>query len=200
MTERVRTAVLISGRGSNMAALIGAAKNPNYPAEIVLVLSNAPDAGGLNLARAAGVEALAVDHRPFGKDRAAHEAALNVELEARHVELIALAGYMRVLTGDMTRRWAGRMINIHPSLLPNFPGLNTHARALAAGHTRHGATVHWVVEGVDEGEPIAQTQVDVLPGDTEDTLAARVLAVEHQLYVQGLAVAAEVLRRGLSRG
>ncbi len=193
MTPRVRTAILISGRGSNMAALIEAARDEAYPAQIVLVLSNVPQAGGLTLARAAGVEAVAVDHRPFGKDRAAHEAALNAELDSHDVELVALAGYMLVLTGDMTRRWAGRMINIHPSLLPNFPGLNTHARALAAGHARHGATVHWVTEGVDEGEPIAQAQVDVLADDTEGTLAARVLAIEHGLYVRGLAQAATIL-------
>ena len=194
MTPRVRTAILISGRGSNMAALIDAAKAPDYPAEIGLVLSNVPDAGGLAVAEAAGVPALAIDHRPFGKDRAAHEEALNAELEAHAVELVALAGYMRVLTGDMTRRWAGRMVNIHPSLLPHFPGLDTHARALAAGHTRHGATVHWVTEGVDEGEVIAQADVDVRPGDTADTLGARVLAQEHALYVRGLATAASLVR------
>ena len=132
--SRVRTAVLVSGAGSNLGALIAAAQAPDYPAEIVLVLSNVPDAGALERARAAGIVTTTLDHRPFGKDRAAHEAQVQAALEAAEVELVALAGYMRVLTGGFTRAWAGRMVNIHPSLLPHLPGLHTHTRALAAGH------------------------------------------------------------------
>ena len=192
--RRVRTAVLISGRGSNMEALVRAAADPAYPAEIVLVLANKPEATGLEVARSLGVPVKAVGHRPFGKDRPAHEAALNAELEAAGVELVALAGYMRILTPQMTSHWAGRMINIHPSLLPDFPGLNTHARALEAGHQRHGATVHWVTEGLDNGPVIGQAEVAVLSGDNEASLAARVLAVEHALYAACLAKAAETLR------
>lgn len=191
---RIRTAVLISGRGSNMEALVRAAADPTYPAKIVLVLSNTPDAAGLEIARGLGVEARAIDHRPFGKDRPAHEAALSAELEGAGVELVALAGYMRILTPQMTGRWAGRMLNIHPSLLPHFPGLDTHARALEAGHDRHGATVHWVTEGLDSGPIIAQAEAPILPGDTEEALSRRVLALEHPLYVASLAKAAEILR------
>ena len=192
--SRVRTAVLVSGRGSNLDALIAAAQAPDYPAEIVLVLSNVPDAGALARARVAGIVTTTLDHRPFGKDRAAHEAQVQAALEAAEVELVALAGYMRVLTGGFTRAWAGRMVNIHPSLLPHFPGLHTHACALEAGHARHGCTVHWVVEGVDEGPVIAQAEVPILPGDTPDILAARVLEAEHRLYPQALTQAAEALR------
>ena len=195
--SRVRTAVLISGRGSNLASLIAAAKAPAYPAEIVLVLSNTLDAGGLELARQAGIAAEAVDHRPFRQDRAAHETVLDAHLRSAGVELVALAGYMRVLTPGFVQAWSGRMINIHPSLLPHFPGLHTHARALEAGHTRAGCTVHWVSEGVDEGEIIGQADVSVLPGDDEAALAARVLAAEHVLYPQCLAKAAEAVgKRG----
>jgi formyltetrahydrofolate-dependent phosphoribosylglycinamide formyltransferase len=192
--SRVKTAVLVSGGGSNLAALIEAARADDYPAEIVLVISNNPDAGGLERARAAGIPALAIDHRPFGKDRAAHEALIGAALRAHGVELVALAGYMRVLTGDFTRAWAGRMINIHPSLLPLFPGLHTHARALEAGHARHGCSVHWVVEGVDEGPLIGQAEVPVLAGDTPETLAERVLEQEHRLYPECLAKAALEVR------
>ena len=192
--RRVRTAVLISGRGSNLSSLIAAAEAPDYPAEIVLVLSNNPDAAGLGLARVAGIRAEAVDHRPFRKDRAAHEAKLDAQLRAAGVQLVALAGYMRVLTPGFVHAWAGRMINIHPSLLPHFPGLDTHARALEAGHTSAGCTVHWVNEAVDAGEPIGQAEVPILPGDDADTLAARVLRAEHRLYPQCLAKAAEAVR------
>ena len=191
--RKVRTAVLISGRGSNLASVIAAAEAPDYPAEIVLVLSNNPDAGGLELARRAGIAADAVDHRPFKTDRAAHEAILDARLKGAAVELIALAGYMRVLTPGFVQAWAGRMINIHPSLLPHFPGLHTHARALEAGHERAGCTVHWVSEGVDEGDAIGQAEVPVLPGDTADTLAARVLDAEHSLYPKCLALAAQAV-------
>jgi formyltetrahydrofolate-dependent phosphoribosylglycinamide formyltransferase len=180
--SRARVGVLISGRGSNMSALIEAAKDPAYPAEIVVVLSNKPDAPGLEIARGFGVEALAIDQRPFGKDRAAHEAALDAVLRERGVEWVALAGYMRVLTPSFVGAWSGRMVNIHPSLLPAFPGLDTHQRALAAAVAEHGCTVHLVTEGVDEGPVLGQARVPVLPGDTEATLAARVLAEEHRLY------------------
>ena len=191
---RVRTAVMISGRGSNMEALLAASRTPDHPAEIVLVLSNRPDAGGLAMAREAGVVTEAVDHRPFGKDREAHERELDRRLRDAGVELVALAGYMRVLTPWFVQAWRGRMLNIHPSLLPNFPGLDTHARALVAGHERHGCTVHWVSEGVDEGPVLGQAEVPVLPDDTEETLAARVLEAEHALYPQCLARAASELR------
>jgi phosphoribosylglycinamide formyltransferase 1 len=194
--RRVRTAVLISGRGSNLRSLVAASKAEDYPAEIVLVLSNNPDAAGLDFARENGIAAEAIDHRPFRKDRPAHEAALDARLRAEDVELAALAGYMRVLTPWLVDRWAGRMINIHPSLLPHFPGLHTHQRAIEAGHLTAGCTVHWVTEGVDEGEPIGQAEAPVLPGDTPETLAARVLEVEHRLYPECLAKAAVIVRGG----
>ena len=190
MSTRVRTAVLISGRGSNMASLLAAAASPAFPAEIVAVMSNVPDARGLDLARAAGVEAVAIDHRRFGRDRAAHEAALHAALEARGVRLVCLAGYMRLLTPFLVGAWEGRMLNIHPSLLPAFPGLHTHARELQAGVKIHGCTVHYVTEGMDEGPAIAQAAVPVLPDDTEEILGARVLAQEHVLYPLALRLAA----------
>jgi phosphoribosylglycinamide formyltransferase 1 len=182
-----RVAILISGRGSNMEALLHAARAPDYPAEIVLVLSNNPDAAGLATAAAAGVPARAIDHRPFKGDRAAHEAAINVALNEAGAEIVCLAGWMRLLTPVLVDAWAGRMLNIHPSLLPEFPGLHTHARAIAAGATRHGCTVHVVTQGMDEGPILAQATVPVLPDDTEDTLAARVLEQEHRLYPETLA-------------
>ena len=191
---RVRTAVMISGRGSNMEALLAAARDPAYPAEITLVLSNRQDAAGLQAARAAGVAAAAVDHRPYGRDREAHERALDAELRAHGIELVALAGYMRVLTPWFVGAWRGRLLNIHPSLLPAYPGLDTHARALAAGEARHGCSVHWVSEGVDEGPVLGQAEVPVLAGDTVDALAERVLAEEHKLYPACLARAAQELR------
>jgi formyltetrahydrofolate-dependent phosphoribosylglycinamide formyltransferase len=190
---RVRTAVLISGRGSNLKALIDAAAAPGYPCEIVLVLSNQPTAGGLALAAQAGIPALVIDHRPFAGDREAHERALDAALREAGVELIALAGYMRVFTPWFTTAWAGRMINIHPSLLPHFPGLDTHARAIAAGHASGGCTVHWVTAEVDGGAVIAQAEVPILPADTPETLSARVLTAEHELYPKALAMAAKGL-------
>lgn len=183
---RQRTAVLISGRGSNMAALIDAAGNPAYPAEIVLVVSNRPNAPGLEHARAAGVEAIAVDHRRFGDDRAAHEAAIDAALRRAGVETVCLAGYMRLFTPFFINAWQGRMLNIHPALLPAFKGLHTHERALAAGVKLHGCTVHLVTEAMDEGPILAQAAVPVLPGDTAATLAARVLAQEHVIYPEAL--------------
>ncbi len=191
--RRVRTAVLISGGGSNMAALIRAAEDPAYPAEIVLVVSNKLDAPGLEKARAAGVPIAAVDHRPFGADRERHEGMIDALLRTAHVELVALGGYMRIFTPFFADRWSERMINIHPSLLPAFPGLHTHRRALEAGHPEHGCSVHWVIRGLDEGPVIAQARVPVLAGDTEETLAARVLEQEHVLYPAALAQAAEAI-------
>ncbi len=186
-TGRVRVAVLISGAGSNMAALIDAGAQADAPFEVVLVLSNDPEAGGLAVARAKGVPTAAVDHRPFGKDRATHEAAIQAELEAAGAEVVALAGYMRLLTPFLVGRWAGRMLNIHPSLLPKYPGLDTHARALAAGDAEAGCTVHLVTEGVDEGPVLAQQAVPIIAGDTPESLAQRVLQVEHGLYPRALA-------------
>lgn len=190
---RRRTAILISGRGSNMAALLAAAADPSYPASIDLVLSNRPDAAGLETARRAGVAAVCIDSALFGRDRAAHEVAIQAELERHRIEIVCLAGYMRLLTPFLVARWSGRMLNIHPSLLPLFPGLDTHARALAAGTDRHGCTVHLVTDGMDEGPVIAQAEVPVLPQDTEDTLAARVLEQEHLLYPRALRIVAQEL-------
>jgi phosphoribosylglycinamide formyltransferase-1 len=188
---RKRVAILISGRGSNMAALIKAAKDPNYPAEIALVVSNEPAAEGLTRAAAEGIAAVIVDHRRFGKDRAAFERALHTEIEAHRIDLICLAGFMRILTPWFVKRWEGRMLNIHPALLPAFKGLDTHARALAAGAKEHGATVHFVVPEIDSGPIIAQSAVPVLEGDTEATLAARVLEVEHRIYPLALKLVAQ---------
>lgn len=184
---RMRVAVLISGSGSNMAALVDAARTDDCPFEIVLVLSNRPDAGGLAVARDKGVAVAAVDHRPFGRDREAHEQAVDAALEQHRVEVVALAGYMRLLTPWLVQRWEGRMLNIHPSLLPKYPGLDTHARALAAGDVEAGCTVHLVTEGVDEGPVLAQTAVPLLADDTPSSLAQRVLTAEHQLYPRALA-------------
>ncbi len=177
----VRVGVLISGRGSNMQALIDAARAPDYPAEIALVASNEPGAPGLDRAAEAGIAAEVVAHRAFA-DRSGFEAALTAALEAAAVELVCLAGFMRVLSGGFVARWRDRLINIHPSLLPAFPGLDTHARALAAGVRLHGCTVHFLREEVDHGPIIGQAAVPVLPGDDPATLAARVLAAEHRLY------------------
>lgn len=181
-TMRQRAAVLLSGRGSNMAALVAASRDPAYPVEFILALSNRAEAPGLALAAALGVPTAVAAHRPFKGDRAAHEAAIDAALRAANVQIVCLAGYMRLMTPFLVERWAGRMLNIHPSLLPAFPGLDTHARALAAGVRLHGCTVHLVTQTMDEGPILAQAAVPVLPGDTEATLAARVLAQEHILY------------------
>ncbi len=186
-----RVAVLISGRGSNMTALIEAAKAKDYPAEIVVVVSNRPDALGLVRAREAGIATALVDHTTFGKDRKAFEHALDAELQAHRIEIVCLAGFLRLLTPWFVDRWSGRMINIHPALLPRFKGLDTHRRALEAGVEEHGATVHFVSVGMDEGPVILQRAVPVLGGDTEASLAARVLEVEHQIYPQALRLVAE---------
>lgn len=184
--SRKRVAVLISGRGSNMTALIEAAKAPDYPAEIALVLSNVPGAGGLATATANGIATATVDHRAFKGDREAFERAVNAELEKQRIDIVCLAGFMRILTPWLVGRWEGRMINIHPALLPAYKGLDTHARALADGAKVHGATVHFVTPGMDEGPVILQEEVPVLAGDTPETLAARVLQAEHRIYPEAL--------------
>ena len=189
--SRKRVAVLISGRGSNMAALIEAATDKKYPAEIALVLSNRPEAGGLLVARAAGVATEVVDHTAFGKDRAAIEHALQAALEKHHIDIVCLAGFMRLLTASFVGRWTGRLLNIHPALLPAFKGLDTHKRALEAGAKLHGATVHFVVPEMDSGPIIVQGAVTVQPGDTEEALALRVLKVEHRIYPLALKLVAE---------
>ena len=186
-----RVAILISGRGSNMTALIEAAEAKDYPAEIVLVISNRPDAPGLARARAAGVATAVVDHTRFGDEREAFEHALDGELRKSRIDLVCLAGFMRLLTPWFVTRWSGRMLNIHPSLLPQFKGLHTHRRALEVGMKRHGATVHFVVPEMDSGPIVAQDSVAVREGDTEETLAARVLELEHQLYPRALRAVAE---------
>ena len=186
-------AILISGRGSNMEALLKAAAAPDYPAKPVLVLANRPDAKGLETAMDAGIPALAIDHKIYGKDREAFERAMDEALTEAGTEIIALAGFMRVLTPWFVEKWQGRMINIHPSLLPKYKGLDTHQRAIDAGDTEAGATVHWVSPGVDDGEIIQQASLAILPGDTADSLAARLLPVEHQLYPEALAKACAVV-------
>src|SRR6185437_11390009 len=176
--SRKRVAVLISGRGSNMAALIEAATAKDYPAEIALVISNVPDAGGLAIARAAGIATETVDHTTFGKDRAAFERALQAALEKYYIDLVCLAGFMRLLTPWLVGQWQNKMLNIHPALLPAYKGLDTHKRALAAREKVHGATVHFVVPEMDSGPIIAQGAVTVRPGDSETALANRVIKVE----------------------
>ena len=179
MTKRV--AILISGGGSNMVALVNSMQG-DHPARPVLVLSNDPEAGGLAKADALGVATACVDHKPFGKDRAAFEVALQAALEAANPDIICLAGFMRILTSDFTRKWEGRMLNIHPSLLPKYKGLHTHARALEAGETEHGCSVHEVTAALDDGPILGQARMSIAAGDTPDTLAARLLPLEHALY------------------
>jgi phosphoribosylglycinamide formyltransferase-1 len=193
LTRRIETAVLISGRGSNMAALIGAARAPDYPARIGVVIADRPDAGGLALAREAGVEALSIDAKAAG-GRTAFESALDAALRARGVELICLAGFMRILSAGFVARWPA--LNIHPSLLPAYKGLDTHARALADGAREHGCTVHWVSPELDSGEIVAQARVPVLTGDDPERLAARVLVAEHALYGRALADVSRRLAAG----
>lgn len=186
-----RVAILISGRGSNMAALIEAAAAKDYPAEIAVVVSNRPDAPGLARARDAGIATAVVDHTQFGADREAFDRALDEKLRTQRIDLVCLAGFMRLLTPWFVKRWSGRMLNIHPSLLPQFKGLHTHRRALEAGVKRHGATVHFVVPEMDAGPIVAQGSVAVREGDTEATLAERVLEIEHQIYPCALRAVAE---------
>jgi len=187
--SRKRTAILISGRGSNMRSLVEAARAADFPAEIVLVLSNRPDAGGLAFAQDAGIATACVDHKAFAS-REDFERAMQAELERHGVELVCLAGFMRVLTPWFVGLWRGRMINIHPALLPSYRGLHTHERALADGVKIHGCTVHFVVPEMDEGPIIAQAAVPVLDGDDADALGARVLAQEHLIYPQALRLVA----------
>lgn len=189
--NRKRTAILISGRGSNMAALITAARAPTYPAEIALVLSNRPTAAGLDHARRAGIATAVIDHAAYGKNREPFEHALQAELESHRIDIVCLAGFMRLLTPWFISRWTQRLINIHPALLPAFKGLNTHERALAAGVKIHGATVHFVVPEMDSGPIIAQAAVPVGDDDTTESLAARVLAVEHRIFPLALRLVAE---------
>jgi phosphoribosylglycinamide formyltransferase-1 len=191
LIDRKRVAVLISGRGSNLGALIAASREPTYPADIVLVIANRADAMGLDRAREAGIAAVVVDHARYGKDREAFERALQDVLEANQIAFICLAGFMRLLTPSFVARWQRRMLNIHPALLPAFKGLDTHARALAAGVKIHGATVHFVVAEMDSGPIIAQGAVPVFDHDTAATLAARVLAIEHEIYPLALRLLAE---------
>jgi formyltetrahydrofolate-dependent phosphoribosylglycinamide formyltransferase len=181
-----RVGILISGRGSNMQALIRAAADEDFPATIALVLSNRADAAGLDIARQHRVAAHAIPSRDFRNDRPGHEARLHEALAAADCSVVCLAGYMRLLTPGFVQAWAGRMLNIHPSLLPAFPGLDTHARALAAGTKLHGCTVHLVTEIMDEGPILVQAAVPVLPGDTESALAERVLTQEHLIYPMAL--------------
>ena len=186
---RRRVAVLISGRGSNLQALLDAAARPAFPAEIVLVLSNRPDAAGLARAEQAGVSTSVVDHRDFA-DRESFEHALNARLRAAAVDLVCLAGFMRVLTSWLVERWRDRMLNVHPSLLPAFPGLDTHARALAAGVRVTGCTVHFVRSEVDAGPIVVQAAVPVATNDSAERLAARVLEAEHRCYALALELVA----------
>ncbi len=186
-----RVAVLISGRGSNLQALLDA-KQDSY--EVVLAVSNVPGAAGLERARAAGIEALTLDHRPYGKSREVFERDLDALLVQRNIDIVALAGFMRVLTPFFVRAWKGRLLNIHPSLLPKYPGTKTHERVLENGDEEHGCTVHLVVEEVDAGDILGQARMPIVPGDTPETLAARVLALEHALYPQCLAEYASQIR------
>jgi len=200
VTERIPTAILISGRGSNMKALIAAASQPDYAADIRLVLSDKPEAAGLATAHESGLTAQAIDFRNFS-GRPAFEAALDSRLRAAGVELLCLAGFMRVLSAEFVGRWAGRILNIHPSLLPDLRGLHTHERALAEGRAEHGCTVHYVSAELDAGPIIAQARVPVLPGDDVDSLAARVLVEEHRIYPLALnAVARALARRAPAQG
>lgn len=187
---RKKVGVLISGRGSNMMSLIEAAHDPAFPAEIALVLANIPGAGGLERAAAAGIATAVVDHKAFGKDREAFEHAMQAELQKAGIEIVCLAGFMRLLTPWFVSQWQGRMLNIHPALLPSFRGLHTHERALETGVKIHGATVHFVVPEMDEGPIVAQAGVPVLDDDTPERLGARVLAQEHVIYPKALALLA----------
>ncbi|MCW5722154.1 MAG: phosphoribosylglycinamide formyltransferase [Devosia sp.] len=191
--SRKRVGILISGRGSNMSALIAAAKAPDYPAEIVGVLSNRAAAPGLVIAAAEGIATASLAQSKFFS-RDMFEDTMTLVLESWEVDIVCLAGFMRILGEDFVHRWEGRMINIHPSLLPLYKGLDTHARALADGASEHGCTVHFVTPGLDEGEPILQARVPVLPGDTPESLSARVLIEEHRIYPEALRLLATSLQ------
>lgn len=185
MGEKAKAAILISGRGSNMEALVKSTQQPGSPAQIAAVISNRPEAQGLNIAKALGIEALCIDHKDFVA-REDFETELNRQCRARAIDLILCAGFMRVMTAGFVTRWRGRMVNIHPSLLPCYPGLHTHERALKDQVRIHGCTVHFVTADLDRGPIIAQAAVPVMPDDTEETLAKRVLAQEHRLYPMAL--------------
>jgi phosphoribosylglycinamide formyltransferase 1 len=185
-----RVAILISGRGSNMAALIEAAKAEDFPAEIVVVISNKADAGGLARAGERGIATLVIESKPFGTNRLGFETALESALDDRQVDMICLGGFMRLFTADFVQRWHGRMLNIHPSLLPSFPGLDPHGQALRAGVKISGATVHFVTAQTDAGPIVMQGAVPVHGDDTPETLAARVLAIEHRIYPDALRLVA----------
>ena len=181
IVAKTKTAILISGRGTNMSALIAASKTDDYPAEINLVISNRPDAEGLKVANSRDIKAVALDHKLF-KSRRSFDKALHELLKEHNIEFVVCAGFMRILGKEIVRNWSGRMINIHPSLLPKYKGLDTHQRAIDARDKKHGCTVHWVSEGVDDGEIIAQAELEINGGDTADSLAKRVQALEHALY------------------
>jgi phosphoribosylglycinamide formyltransferase-1 len=181
-----RVAILISGRGSNMAALVDAAKSADFPAEIVAVISNRADAPGLAKAAASGIATVVIESKPFGKDRAGFEAVLQRALDEKKVELICLGGFMRLFTAEFVQRWYGRMLNIHPSLLPSFPGLDPHGQALQAGVKISGATVHFVIPETDAGPIIMQGAVTVADDDTAETLSQRILGIEHRIYPEAL--------------
>lgn len=185
-----RVAILISGRGSNMMALVEAAEAPDFPAEIAVVISNKADAAGLARAGAAGIETLVIESKPFGKDRPAFEAKLQSALDDKRIEFICLGGFMRLFTAEFVQRWHGRMLNIHPSLLPSFRGLDPHGQALRAGVKISGATVHFVVAETDAGPIIMQGAVTVRDDDTAEILAARVLEIEHRIYPDALRLVA----------
>ena len=181
-----RVAILISGRGSNMAALIEAAKASDFPAEIAVVISNRAEAGGLDRAKASGVATEIIESKPFGKDRAAFEKVLEEKLAQHRIELICLGGFMRLFTAEFVQRWYGRMLNIHPSLLPSFPGLDPHGQALKAGVKISGATVHFVIPETDAGPIVMQGAIPVRDDDTVDALSERILTVEHRIYPEAL--------------
>jgi phosphoribosylglycinamide formyltransferase-1 len=185
-----RVAILISGRGSNMAALIRAAMTEDFPAEIAVVISNRADAGGLEKARVSGIPTVTIESKPFGKDRAAFEAVLQSALDEHRIDLVCLGGFMRLFTAEFVRRWYGRMLNIHPSLLPAFPGLDPHGQALTAGVKIAGATVHFVIPETDAGPILMQGAVAVRDDDTPDTLSARILEIENQIYPEALRLVA----------
>jgi phosphoribosylglycinamide formyltransferase-1 len=185
-SQKTNIGVLISGRGSNLQELINAAKSPDYPAHIAVVISNQPDAYGLTRAHDAGIATQVISHHDY-PTREAFDEAMHQQLLAHGIEFVCLAGFMRILSAEFVAKWRGRMINIHPSLLPKFKGLHTHERAIAEGESEHGCTIHWVTTELDSGDIIAQSRVAILPDDTPDTLAARVLEQENQLYPDTLA-------------
>ncbi len=190
--QRLNLGILISGRGSNMQALIEACRDESFPARAAVVIANRPDAGGIGKAAAAGIATAIVDHKNF-PDKPSFEQALEAELQRHDTELVCLAGFMRILSASFIQRRAGRIINIHPSLLPDYKGLDTHARALADGREKSGCTVHYVIPEMDAGPVILQKQVAIVPGDTADSLAARVLAEEHKAYPEAVRLIAPSL-------